>query len=405
MAKQESKQIVYSWKGLDRSGKRVSGDLTAATLPLAKASLRRSGINPTNVKKKPVPLFARTAKISTQDIAVFARQLSTMLSAGVPLVQGFDIVAKGHENPAMQDLLLRVKADIEDGNTLADALGKHPRHFNELFVSLVAAGEQAGVLEELLEKIATYLEKTEILKKKVKKALTYPIAVVTVGMLVMVILMVFVVPQFEAMFKDFGADLPVFTQMVVNASEFMQVYWWMIIGGIIGAVSLLGKAYRTSVGVRHGVDRLLLKLPIIGVVMTKSILARFSRTLSTMFAAGVPLVEALKSVANTSGNVVYSDAIMRVREEVSSGIMLHASLENSGVFPHMVTQMVSIGEESGSLDTMLSKAAEFYEEEVDTLVDSLSSLIEPFVMVFLGVIVGGLVLAMYLPIFQMGSVI
>ena len=224
-------------------------------------------------------------------------------------------------------------------------------------------------------------------------------------MLVMVILMVFVVPQFEAMFKDFGADLPVFTQMVVNASEFMQVYWWMIIGGIIGAVSLLGKAYRTSVGVRHGVDRLLLKLPIIGVVMTKSILARFSRTLSTMFAAGVPLVEALKSVANTSGNVVYSDAIMRVREEVSSGIMLHASLENSGVFPHMVTQMVSIGEESGSLDTMLSKAAEFYEEEVDTLVDSLSSLIEPFVMVFLGVIVGGLVLAMYLPIFQMGSVI
>jgi type IV pilus assembly protein PilC len=328
-----------------------------------------------------------------------------MMSAGVPLVQSFEIIGRGHENPSMQDLILAIKADVESGSTLADSMAKHPLYFDELVCNLVNAGEQAGILEGLLDKIATYKEKTEALKAKIKKALTYPMAVIVVALVVTAILLIFVVPQFESLFKGFGADLPAFTRMVVDLSEWMQSYWWMALLSIGGAIYGFGQAKRRSVKFAHGLDRLSLKLPIIGEILTKAIIARYARTLSTMFAAGVPLVEAMESVAGTAGNAVYAEAILGMRDNVATGQQLQLSMAQTKLFPNMVVQMVAIGEESGSLDAMLSKVADFYEAEVDDAVDNLSSLLEPLIMSVLGILVGGLIVAMYLPIFKMGSAI
>ncbi len=328
-----------------------------------------------------------------------------MMSSGVPLVQSFDIVGRGHENPSMQEMLLSIKADIEGGTALAPALGKHPLYFDDLFCNLVEAGEQAGVLEELLDKIATYKEKTESLKAKIKKALTYPIAVIVVAIIVTAIIMIFVIPQFQELFSGFGAELPAFTQMVVKMSEFVSSWWWLMLGVIIGVVATFGAAYKRSRKMREFLDKALLKVPVIGDIMHKAAIARFSRTLATMFAAGVPLVEALESVSGATGNIIYSNAVLKMREDVSTGQSLQISMKQMNLFPHMVVQMVAIGEEAGSLDAMLSKVADFYEEEVDNAVDNLSSLMEPMIMSFLGIVIGGLVVAMYLPIFQMGQAI
>jgi len=399
--------ILFTWEGIDRSGKRIKGEQPGRSEILVKAQLRQQGIKPVKVKKKPKPLFgARKKKITTKDIAIFSRQLATMLSAGVPLVQAFDIVGRGHENPSMQDLLLTIKDDIEAGSTLTEALRKHSLYFDDLFCNLVEAGEQAGVLETLLDKIATYKEKTESIKAKVKKALTYPIAVIVVACIVTAILLIFVVPQFEELFSSFGADLPAFTQMVIGMSRFMQANWLYLLGAIVAALYTFFYFKKRSRTFNRFLDRLFLKIPIVGPqILHKSAIARFARTLSTMSAAGVPLVEALESVAGASGNAVYSDAILEMREAVATGQQLQQSMRQTGLFPHMVVQMVAIGEESGSIDSMLAKVADFYEEEVDNAVDSLSSLMEPMIMAFLGVVVGGLVIAMYLPIFKLGSVV
>lgn len=399
--------ILFVWEGIDKGGKRVKGEQPGRSETLVKAQLRQQGIKPIKVKKKPKPLFGtRKKKITTKDIAIFSRQLATMLSAGVPLVQAFDIVGRGHENPSMQELLLTIKDDIEAGSTLTESLRKHPLYFDDLFCNLVEAGEQAGVLETLLDKIATYKEKTESIKAKVKKALTYPIAVVVVACIVTAILLIFVVPQFEELFKGFGADLPAFTQMVINMSRFMQSSWYYLLGALMAAGYTFFYFKKRSRPFNRFLDQLFLKIPIIGPqILHKSAIARFARTLSTMSTAGVPLVEALESVAGASGNAVYSDAILEMREAVATGQQLQQSMRQTGLFPHMVVQMVAIGEESGAIDSMLAKVADFYEEEVDNAVDSLSSLMEPMIMAFLGVVVGGLVIAMYLPIFKLGSVV
>ncbi|MBS1214269.1 MAG: pilus assembly protein PilC [Proteobacteria bacterium] len=404
MAKDEL--ILFTWEGTDRNGARMKGELSSRSESTARAELRRQGIKVVKVKKKPKPLFtARKKKIIPKDIAVFSRQLATMLSAGVPLVQAFDIVGRGHENPSMQDLLMTIKADVEGGSPLAEALGKHPLYFDELFCNLVHAGEQAGVLETLLHKIADYKEKTESLKGKIKKALTYPTAVIVVAVIVTAILLVFVVPQFEDLFKGFGADLPAFTQMVVGMSRFLRDYWYILAGILIAVGFILGNLKKRSVAFNHGLDRLILKIPVVGEIMRKAAIARFARTLSTMSAAGVPLVEALQSVAGATGNIVYGSAVLQMRDEVATGHQLQMTMRQTNLFPNMVIQMVSIGEESGSIDTMLSKVADFFEEEVDNAVDALSSLLEPMIMAFLGVVVGGLVIAMYLPIFKLGAVV
>ncbi|MEW8298416.1 MAG: type II secretion system F family protein, partial [Candidatus Thiodiazotropha sp.] len=325
--------------------------------------------------------------------------------AGVPMVQAFDIVGRGHENPSMQELILMIKADVEGGTALADALKKHPLHFEDLFVNLVRAGEHAGVLETLLHKIATYKEKTESIKGKIKKAMFYPAAVIIAAILVTTILLIFVIPQFESLFSSFGADLPALTRFVVDLSELVRNWWWAMLGGIMAAVYLFIYIWKRSRKFRHAVDRTLLKVPVIGMVLDKSAIARFSRTLSTMSAAGVPLVEALDSVAGATGNVVYSDAVLRMREDVATGQSLQLAMKQRNLFPNMVIQMVAIGEESGALDDMLNKVADFYEEQVDNAVDAMSSLMEPIIMVILGVLIGGLVVAMYLPIFKMASVV
>lgn len=404
MAKEEL--TLFVWEGTDRAGARMKGELSSRSENTVRAELRRQGIKVIKVKKKPKPLFtARKKKIIPKDIAVFSRQLATMLSAGVPLVQAFDIVGRGHENPSMQELLMTIKADIEGGSPLAEALGKHPLYFDELFCNLVHAGEMAGVLETLLHKIADYKEKTESLKGKIKKALTYPTAVIIVAVIVTAILLVFVVPQFEDLFKGFGADLPAFTQMVVGMSRFLRDYWYIIAGILIVAGFVLVNLKRRSLAFNHGLDRLILKIPVIGEIMRKAAIARFARTLATMSAAGVPLVEALQSVAGATGNIVYGTAVLQMRDEVSTGHQLQMTMRQTNLFPNMVIQMVAIGEESGSIDSMLSKVADFFEEEVDNAVDSLSSLLEPMIMAFLGVVVGGLVIAMYLPIFKLGSVV
>ncbi len=398
--------ITFTWIGKNRSGVIVKGELDSKTETMAKSELRRQGIRPTKVKKKPKALFGSSGKaIITKDISIFSRQLATMLSSGVPLVQALDIVGRGHENASMQKLILTVRNDIENGDTLAQALGKHPLQFDDLFCNLVNAGEQAGVLETLLGKIADYKEKTESLKAKIKKALTYPTAVLVIAFIVTAILLIFVVPTFEELFAGFGADLPAFTQSVIELSKFMQEWWWAVFGSIFLVIYALLFFKKRSRKFNHTLDRFFLKLPAIGDILNKSAIARFSRTLGTMSTAGVPLVEALTSVSGACGNIVYADAVLRMREEVATGQQLQQAMKQADLFPNMVIQMVAIGEESGSIDSMLEKVADFYEEEVDNAVDSLSSLIEPMLMAFLGVVVGGLVVAMYLPIFKLGAVV
>ena len=402
----QTEQLDFIWEGIDKNRKKIKGVIPAKSEMIAKTELRRQGYRVTKIRKKSKPLFsARVKAITPGDIAIFSRQLATMLSAGVPLVQAFDIIGKGHDNPSMQVMLLGVKADIEGGDTLAEALKKKPLYFDELFCNLVEAGEHAGVLETLLDKIATYKEKTESMKKKIKKALTYPIAVVVVAFIVTAILLLFVVPVFEDLFKGFGADLPAFTRMVVNMSEWLQEWWWIILGIIILAVYMFGYFKKRSRPFNHFLDKTLLKIPVVGLILNKSAIARFARTLSTMSAAGVPLVDALQSVAGACGNIIYAEAVMKMREEVATGQRLQFAMSQAILFPNMVQQMIAIGEESGSMDAMLAKVADFYEEEVDNLVDNLSSLMEPIIMVILGILIGGLIVAMYLPIFKMGAAI
>ena len=403
-----SKTWVFQWEGQDRKGKRVKGELRAPSLALAKAELRRQGIVPMRIRKKAQPLFGggkKKGKVTAKDVALFTRQLATMVGAGVPLVSAFDIMARGSDNPALADLLQTIKADVESGRSLSQALRRHPRLFDDLYCSIVQAGEQAGILETLLDKLATYKEKTEALKGKIKKALFYPTAILIVAFVITTILLLYVIPQFESLFESFGGDLPAPTRFVLDLSSAFQAYWPYIFGalGVTGWAAVNAK--RKSKAFNAWLDRTLLKLPVLGEIVRKATIARFARTLSTMLAAGVPLVEALEAVADAAGNSVYAEAIRKIREEVATGRTLNMAMQQSGVFPNMVTQMVAIGEESGKLDSMLGKVAEFFEEEVDDAVAGLSTLIEPVIMAVLGVLIGGLVIAMYLPIFKMGQVV
>ncbi len=398
---------VFSYEGTDKSGKKTKGEITSSNANVAKAELRKQGINPTKVTKKGggFNLAQMGAKITPGDIALFTRQLATMMKAGVPLVQSFEIVADGMDNPQMKDLILKIRDEVSAGNSFAHAIKSQPEHFDDLFCNLVDAGEQSGALETMLDRLATYKEKTEALKAKIKSAMNYPIAVLVVAGVVSGILLVKVVPQFEEIFAGFGADLPEFTQMVVDMSRFMQEWWFAGVAAIAAVFFAYKEAHKRSQAVRDGQERLALKLPIIGDILDKSCVARFARTLSTTFAAGVPLVDALESVAGAAGNVVYLEAINKIKEDVSSGIQLNTSMKSVDVFPNMVIQMVAIGEESGALDGMLDKAATYYEEMVDNAVEGLTSLMEPLIMSFLGVVIGGLIIAMYLPIFSMGDAI
>ncbi|OQK15741.1 type II secretion system protein F [Methyloprofundus sedimenti] len=399
-------QIDFSWKGKDKSGKVIKGEQVAVSEAVARAELRRQGIRVIAIKKKPKDLFAKAKRsIGAKDIAVFSRQLATMLESGIPMVQSLDIIAKGHENPAMTEMLQTIKEDIEEGDTLAQALRKRPVYFDDLYCNLVEAGEHAGILEGLLDKIATYKEKTETIKAKIKKALTYPIAVVVVAFIVTAIMLIFVVPVFKDLFDSFGADLPGFTLWVMGLSEWMVANYYYVVGSIVATVYIFMYFKKRSKKFNYFLDRALLKLPIIGMILHKSAIARFARTLATMSAAGVPLVEALESVAGATGNIIYYNAVMQMRENVTTGQSLQYSMTQTNLFPHMVVQMLAIGEESGSIDKMLNKVADFYEEEVDNLVDNLSSLMEPFIMVILGILVGGLLVAMYLPIFKLGAAV
>jgi type IV pilus assembly protein PilC len=397
------REIPFAWEGRDKRGARIKGKSLAPDEQTLRAELRRQGVAPSKIRKQ--RQGRKGGKVKPGDIAVFSRQLATMLTAGIPLVQAFEIVGAGHEKPAMQKLILDVKADVEGGTSLHEALGKHPLYFDDLYVNLVEAGEQAGALESLLDKIATYKEKTEALKKKVKKALFYPAAVLAVAVIVTIVLLVFVIPQFEALYKGFGADLPAFTQFVIHISQIVQhdgLFIAMVVGGIGWTFFYFKKR---SKAMREFLDRLILKFPIIGPILNKAAIARYARTLSTMFAAGVPLVEALDSVAGATGNIVYENAVYKMRDEVATGQRLQRAMENTGLFPNMVNQMIAVGEESGSLDEMSGKVATFYEAEVDNAVDAMSSLLEPLIMLILGVLVGGLVIAMYLPIFKLASVV
>ncbi len=395
----------FLWEGTDRKGKKIKGKAMATNEAAVRADLRRQGVVPSRIRKQSRGLFAGAAAITTADIAIFSRQLATMLSAGIPLVQAFEIVGAGHENASMQKLIMAVKAEVEGGSSLAESLAKHPLYFDDLFVNLVEAGEQAGALETLLDKIATYKEKTEAIKKKIKKALTYPAAVLVVAFVVTIILLIFVIPAFEDLFKGFGADLPAFTRMVIDLSEFVRTQGWILASMVGGAVFAFLYFQKRSRAMRHFLDRLALKAPIIGPIIQKAAIARYARTLSTMFSAGVPLVEALESVSGATGNIVYEIGVLQMKDEVATGQRLQVAMENTDLFPNMVIQMIAVGEESGSLDEMSAKVADFYEEDVDNAVDNLSSLLEPMIMSILGVLVGGLVVAMYLPIFKMGSVI
>lgn len=398
------RDVPFVWEGMDKKGNRVKGKSLAPDEGALKADLRRQGIAASRIKKQS-QAFKAGGKPNPGDIAVFSRQLATMLAAGIPLVQGLEIVGNGHEKPSMQKLILDIKVDIEGGTSLHEALAKHPLYFDDLYINLVEAGEQAGALESLLDKIATYKEKTEALKKKVKKALFYPAAVLVVAVIVTVILLVFVIPQFESLFKGFGAELPSFTQFVIDLSKFIQskgILLAIVLGGIGYAFFYFKKRSRRM---REILDKIILKVPIIGPILNKAAIARYARTLSTMFAAGVPLVEALESVAGATGNIVYENAVMKMRDEVATGQRLQRAMENTSLFPNMVIQMIAVGEESGSLDEMSGKVATFYEQEVDNAVDAMSSLLEPLIMAILGVLVGGLVIAMYLPIFKLGSVV
>jgi type IV pilus assembly protein PilC len=397
---------IFVWEGTDKRGVKMKGEQTAKNVNIVRAELRRQGITPQFVKVKPKPLFGAAGKrITPGDIAVFSRQLATMMKSGVPIVQSMEIMAGGHKNPKMRDLINAVRTDIESGTSLHEALTKHPVQFDELYRNLVKAGEGAGVLETVLETIANYKENTEALKKKIKKALFYPIAVIAVGIIVSAILLIFVVPQFQKTFETFGADLPAFTKMIIAASDFLLGWWWLMLGGGIAGVAAFIMAKNRSVAVQHFLDRTILKLPVIGQIMHNAAIARFSRTLAVTFKAGVPLVEALDTVAGATGSIVYETAVRRIRDDVSVGYPVNMAMKQVNLFPHMVTQMVAIGEEAGALDTMLFKVAEFFEQEVNNAVDALTSLLEPLIMVFLGVVVGGMVVGMYLPIFKLAATI
>ncbi|KEZ68232.1 type II secretion system protein F [Pseudomonas amygdali pv. tabaci str. ATCC 11528] len=405
MASKAVKVIVYTWEGVDKKGTKTSGELSGHNLALVKAQLRKQGINPTKVRKKSASIFGKGKKIKPLDIAFFSRQMATMMKAGVPLLQSFDIISEGAENPNMRTLVGSLKQEVSAGNSFATALRQKPEYFDDLFCNLVDAGEQAGALESLLDRVASYKEKTEKLKAKIKKAMTYPIAVLIVAIIVSGILLIKVVPQFQSVFAGFGADLPAFTLMVIGLSKIVQEWWLLIVGLLFAGFFLFKRAYKKSQKFRDGLDRLLLKAPLIGPLIFKSSVARYARTLATTFAAGVPLVEALDSVAGATGNVVFKNAVNKVKQDVSTGMQLNFSMRSTGVFPSLAIQMTAIGEESGALDTMLDKVATYYEDEVDNMVDNLTSLMEPMIMAFLGVIVGGLVIAMYLPIFKLGSVV
>jgi type IV pilus assembly protein PilC len=398
----EVRESNYHWEGRDKNGRVVKGDMRAGGESVVAASLRRRGIMATKIKKQS---FSRGRKITEKDLALFSRQLSTMLKAGVPLMQAFDIVGKGHANPSMARLMNDIRSDVETGTSLNQAFRKFPLYFDPLFCNLVAAGEQAGILETLLDRLATYQEKTIALKGKIKKALFYPVMIILVAMLVTAVIMIFVIPSFKSVFTSFGADLPAPTLMVIAMSDFFVAYWYIVFGIMFGGVYFLLQAWRRSPKVQATIDRLLLKIPVLGEMLQKASIARWSRTLATTFAAGVPLVEALDSVGPAAGNAVYKEATKQVQTEVNIGTSLAQSMQNTGVFPSMAVQMTSIGEESGSLDSMLSKVADYYEREVDETVDALASLLEPMIMVILGVIIGGIVIAIYMPIFKLGQVV
>ena len=401
-ATKDVKSFIYTWEGKDRSGKNVKGEMRASGENIVIATLRRQGIANPKVKKQS---RGGGKRITEQDITFFSRQLATMMKAGVPLLQAFDIVAKGHSNPSVTRLLLDIKTDVETGSSLAQAFRKYPLYFDNLFCNLVAAGEQAGILDTLLDRLATYKEKILGIKSKIKKALFYPISILVVAFIVTAVIMIFVIPQFKELFAGFGADLPAPTLLVMAMSEGFVKYWYIIFGGLIGGVWLFFNTWRRSEKMQFFMDRMILKVPVFGDLIRKATIARWTRTLATMFAAGVPLVEALDSVAGAAGNHVYYNATKKIQQEVSTGSSLTVSMQNSQVFPNMVLQMCAIGEESGSLDGMLSKVADFFEAEVDDAVDALASLMEPIIMAVLGVVIGGLVIAMYLPIFKMGQVV
>ncbi|CTP84109.1 Type IV pilus assembly protein TapC [Xanthomonas translucens pv. poae] len=406
VARNTSQQVPFVWEGTDKRGIKMKGEQTAKNANLLRAELRRQGITPSVVKPKPKPLFgAAGSKISAKDIAFFSRQMATMMKSGVPIVGSLEIIGSGHKNPRMKKMVGQVRTDIEGGSSLYEAISKHPVQFDELYRNLVKAGEGAGVLETVLETVATYKENTEALKGKIKKALFYPAAVMGVALLVSSILLVWVVPQFEDVFKGFGAELPAFTQMIVAASRFMVAYWWLLLIVLVSSIVGFVFAYKRSPSMQHGMDRLILKVPIIGQIMHNSSIARFARTLAVTFRAGVPLVEALDIVAGATGNSVYEKVVLRMRDDVSVGYPVNVAMKQANLFPHMVIQMTAIGEEAGALDAMLFKVAEYFEQEVNNAVDALSSLLEPLIMVFIGTIVGGMVVGMYLPIFKLASVV
>lgn len=407
MATTTTKQELetFLWEGKDKRGKTLKGEKVGRNEMLLKAELRQQGIVTTRVRKKPKPLFGSAgSSIKSKDIAIFTRQLATMLNSGIPLVQSFTIIAQAAENPRLKKLITDIRNDVESGSTLSESFAKHPVYFDELYVNLVESGESAGVLDQVLDSIASYKERIESIKGKVKKAMFYPATVLAVAIAVTALLLIVVIPQFEDIFQSFGADLPAFTRMVVNVSEFMQSLGWLILLGFVGLIVGIIQLKKRSKPFAHFLDRISLKIPIIGPVLEKSALARFSSTLATTFAAGVPLVDALKTVAGATGNVVYEEAVLQIRDDVATGHQLQLAMQQTGLFPPMLIQMTAIGEEAGSLDAMLNKVATFYEEEVNNTVDALSSLLEPIIIIFIGVVVGGMVVAMYLPIFQMAAV-
>jgi type IV pilus assembly protein PilC len=402
LRRDQVKESIFVWEGRDRTGKKIKGEMRAGGEAVVNATLRRQGINVIKVRKQ---RLGGGKKVTEKDIALFTRQMATMMKAGVPLLQAFDIVGKGHANPRVTKLLMDIKADVETGSSLAAAFRKHPLHFDALYCNLVQAGEQAGILENLLDRLATYKEKILAIKSKIKSALFYPIAVIVVAFVITAVIMIFVIPAFKQVFTNFGADLPAPTLVVMAISDFFVDYWYLIFGAILGGLYGFFELWKRSQAVQIAMDRYLLRLPVFGEIIRKSVIARWTRTLSTMFAAGVPLVEALDSVGGASGNYVYQHATKQIQSEVSTGTSLTAAMQNSNVFPNMVVQMTSIGEESGALDNMLSKVADFFEQEVDDAVEALSSLMEPIIMVVLGTLIGGMVVSMYLPIFKLGAVV
>ncbi len=401
-----SQMLPFVWEGTDKRGVKMKGEQAAKNANFLRAELRKQGITPSVVKPKPKPLFGSAGKtISAKDIAFFSRQMATMMKSGVPIVGALEIIGSGHKNPRMKKMVTDIRMDIEGGSSLYEAISKHPVQFDELYRNLVRAGEGAGVLETVLDTVATYKENIEALKGKIKKALFYPAMVIAVAIIVSAILLIFVVPQFESVFKNFGAELPAFTQIIVNLSRFMVSWWWLMLFIVVGSGFGILYAYKRSPGMQHGLDRLILKVPVIGQIMNNSSIARFSRTTAVTFRAGVPLVEALGIVAGATGNSVYEKAVLRMRDDVSVGYPVNMAMKQVNLFPHMVVQMTAIGEEAGALDAMLFKVAEYYEQEVNNAVDALSSLLEPMIMIFIGTIVGGMVIGMYLPIFKLAAVV